>query len=252
MIFLVMVFSICLSCHERYHHSFYSLVPREQHNRANAKSTRLLNTTQTNCLNKNTIAFSPLSLHPSPSQHHQLNNITAMSDTEGHPVMDDIDPEEQIPPPTQHDDDSDSDLSEVDEALLENDLDNEISASRNILDAGDLKKINVHRRAVSPSSAPAAPKQQKRKRQRARSEDEDMDMEGVGIVNDRVGRKRGVTVQREKKVREVTPDEQLAPEELRKREFERRIQDAIGKKQKKKKKKDGMVRLFSQSYFLSC
>jgi hypothetical protein len=44
-------------------------------------------------------------------------------------------------------------------------------------------------------------------------------------------------------VREVTPDELLAPEELRKREFERRIQDAIGKKQKKKKKKDGMVSL---------
>lgn len=161
------------------------------------------------------------------------------------PIHSDQMEEDQIPhPQPTQDDDSDSDLSEVDEALLEHDLDNEIQLSREILDANDLKKISVHRRAASPSTAaPAQPKQQKR-RKRARSEDVDLNDEGVGIVPDKQ-RRKGSTVQREKKVREVTPDHLLSSEELRKREFDRRFADAIGKKQKKKKKKDGMVSLSS-------
>ncbi|RPA76019.1 hypothetical protein BJ508DRAFT_417749 [Ascobolus immersus RN42] len=174
---------------------------------------------------------------------------TEMATNQGDPHHD-VDPEEQVPAATQ--DDSDSELSEVDEDLLAaavtNDLDNAVEASRNILDSSDLSRVKAHRR-TSPrgDSAPrqGVAKLQKRRKRPRSEDDDDLDMEGVGIVPDgKLGRRKksggGGGGERVKAVREVTPDHLLTPDEQRKREFDRRVAEAIGKKTKKKKKKDGM------------
>lgn len=149
-------------------------------------------------------------------------------------------PPDQIGDNVDNDSDDESLLSEVDEAQFD---DFDPTSVQVAPDFETLKsiKVNKRKRAEGDEGLPRKKKEKTREKARARRRDDDEPFSGGEELEGKRSRKRGGDGEKKPRVRVEVPDEDLTPEERRKRALDRAMDAALKKSTGKRMKKGDIV-----------